>query len=690
MSAARALTMKPGFADALSQLTKDERHLVHEKMMLLASDPEPTGKFTKRLTNWDPPMFRARAGNLRIFYTFGPDHVSLRDVRRRNEDTYTKSVDLDPDEEPLPVEQEPRPRPVVLPAIVPAAGTEDEPVPLQRAITVEMLTALGIPERFHATLTAISTLDELIACNTVPQDLLTKVMEEADGRRVPEGQLPGDQAPDLIVPDRDQLEAYAEGALEGFLLKLDPEQEPVVKRALEGKGPSLVKGGPGSGKSTVALYRIRELLEILPVAPRPRILFTTYTNALIRFSKQLLDQLLGEHAPCVEVQTADSLAMGLVSSARKRGKVTMLDAPARERLLAEALKKAPKLLEGNAAEKAAQLQTLERLGADYLLAEIQEVIEGRDLREEEHYLEAKRPGRQTPLNRTQRRAVWAVASAFRALLTKKKAYTWERLRAEAGELATAPDAARYDAVIVDEAQDLSPTALRMLATLCKDPTRLFVTADANQSIYGGSFNWSDVHEDLSFRGRTAILRTNHRTTRQIAEAARAYLSDGGLDLEGLMERHRHEGPKPAFHRVADTEAELAALARFLPRAARDLRLPLATAAVLTATTTHAKRLAEGLCERGLEATHMTGKDLDLARPTIKVLTTKSAKGLEFPIVALVGSSPLPATAPPEDLTRERRTLFVSLTRAMRALLWLAREGDESPLLHPISAEHWVP
>ena len=42
----------------------------------------------------------------------------------------------------------------------------------------------------------------------------------------------------------------------------------------------------------------------------------------------------------------------------------------------------------------------------------------------------------------------------------------------------------FDAVVIDEAQDLDPAALRMLMKLSKASNRIFITADANQSIYG--------------------------------------------------------------------------------------------------------------------------------------------------------------------------------------------------------------
>ncbi len=42
---------------------------------------------------------------------------------------------------------------------------------------------------------------------------------------------------------------------------------------------------------------------------------------------------------------------------------------------------------------------------------------------------------------------------------------------------------RYGAIVVDEAQDLAPVALAALLSLVESSNRLFVAADANQSIF---------------------------------------------------------------------------------------------------------------------------------------------------------------------------------------------------------------
>jgi superfamily I DNA/RNA helicase len=251
-------------------------------------------------------------------------------------------------------------------------------------------------------------------------------------------------------------------------------------------------------------------------------------------------------------------------------------------------------------------------------------------------------------------------------------------------------------VIVDEAQDLDPSVLRMLVELCRAPNRLFITADANQSIYGSSFRWSEVHERLQFRGRSGVLRANFRSTREIGEAAQSFLADGALDEEQAEREYRHEGPLPAVRAVRGGGDECALLARFLPVAARDVRLGLGACAILCPTEKSGKAIAATLVSKGLDATFMAGKDLDLGRKGIKLLTLKSAKGLEFPVVALAGFPPM---YPPlrtdmsveqreEVLVRERRALFVGMTRAMRALLVIVPEGTSSALLTGFNPTWW--
>lgn len=679
------LTIKPSFLNEMLALPAKELAQINKKLQLLTDDPTPDAKVKKQLKHLDGKLHRLRAGDFRVFYTFDATHVSVLALRRRDETTYDDDVE-----------------PELLGGSVPELGRDpwnawlaspkSQAAMLPRPITVELLEGLAIAKEHHDALLAIRTEDELLACDRVPGPVLEKVIDGLVGRPIDQVE----KQPDLIVENTEDLLRYREGQLVAFLLKLDPEQEKFVGWALSAKGPTLLKGGPGTGKSTVALYRVRAMIEALRKAgvARPRVLFTTYTNALIRFSEQLLRALLGDDAALVEVRTADSVAVGI---ARLAGlEPHFADGPEVRRAMERAVRDVR--FDGNALAQAAQKRTLDRLGLDYLTEEVLGVIEARRLESPVEYRSAPRPGRRYALNETQRQAVWCVRDSFGHALADSGRHTWEQVRALAARyLAGGGAAERYDAVVVDEAQDLSPTALEVLVRLCKEPNRLFLTADANQSIYGGSFRWTDVHDSLRFQGRTGVLRANHRSTHEIGEAAQSYLAAGAIDDEPVERGYAHSGPLPAVRAVSGREDEARLIARFFRSATRELRLGPGSCAVLCATNAGAQRLATALSEEGLKAVYMPPKELDLAAPVVKCLTLKSAKGLEFPVVAIAGfmdgSYPMiPAASTDEArgeiVARERRTLFVAMTRAMRALLLVVPSDGHGELLAGFDRDLW--
>jgi len=80
----------------------------------------------------------------------------------------------------------------------------------------------------------------------------------------------------------------------------------------------------------------------------------------------------------------------------------------------------------------------------------------------------------------------------------------------------------FDAVLVDEIQDLRPVELRFLRALVgKSPERLALYGDAGQRLYAGGVTLSAFGIDV--RGRSHVLRLDYRTTEQIRRAADSIL-----------------------------------------------------------------------------------------------------------------------------------------------------------------------
>lgn len=97
---------------------------------------------------------------------------------------------------------------------------------------------------------------------------------------------------------------------------------------------------------------------------------------------------------------------------------------------------------------------------------------------------------------------------------------------------------------------------------------------------------------------------------------------------------------------------------------------------------------------GIPAEFMEGKSLDLKQNVVKVITCQSAKGLEFPVVVLAGLEGAwhvhdkTQEAQEEHEMKERRTYFVSMTRAMRALMVVLPEHSKSILFEGFDPKFW--
>lgn len=335
-----------------------------------------------------------------------------------------------------------------------------------------------------------------------------------------------------------------------------------------------------------------------------------------------------------------------------------------------------------------------------MLDEINQIIVARKIVTEASYISFERKKRKVSANEAQRKIIWSIYDRFCVLLQQHRQETWSQWRVRAEEYLLQPGHTPpgYDAVFVDEAQDLEPSVLRILLMLCKTSSSFFITADANQSIYNKGFTWVSIHEALQFQGRRTIaLKTNYRSTRQIGEAAEAYLRAGSGEIEQDEWSHAHNGPLPAMRKTADMFEEAQLLKAFLEEATRSLYISLQNCAILCPTNQGGRLVVQLLNELGIEATFQTKRDSDVSAPGVKVLTLHASKGLEFPVVALAGFHQsqyiqtwehLSVEEREEKLAQERRVLFVGMTRAMKTLLVLVPAEIHSTLFTGFDPPHW--
>jgi len=106
---------------------------------------------------------------------------------------------------------------------------------------------------------------------------------------------------------------------------LSPLQLAIAQRAYD--GPALVTGGPGTGKTTVALHRAGYLARRLP-GDGQDVLFATFNKHLARLARRRLRELAGpDVAARVEVVTIDALAAQVTAEAGPATRRHWLDHP---------------------------------------------------------------------------------------------------------------------------------------------------------------------------------------------------------------------------------------------------------------------------------------------------------------------------------------------------------------------------
>lgn len=500
-----------------------------------------------------------------------------------------------------------------------------------------------------------------------------------------------------IEDDEDLRRAIEGGDFAAWQLFLHPVQRQFVDR--DYNGPAKLTGGAGTGKTVVLLHRTQRLAAENPGA---RILLTTYTRNLadaLRRDLQRLDPDLPFAAhpgePGVHVAGIDSLAFAVARQAGSELQIVVqevlgggavdlnrrTDARAWEDALAVA---------GGELDK--EQRTPSFVEAEYAMVVLPQRITGRD-----GYLRAPRRGRGTALNRAARAKVWGVVEQYRRSAAAAGTLDFDEVaqvaavhlerRAEQGVPAL------FDHVLVDEAQDLTPSRWQLLRALVA-PGRndLFIAEDNHQRIYGQKLVLS--HYGIASRGRSRRLTLNYRTTQQVLGWAMQVLDGADFeDLDGLPEEHGEyrsvrSGPVPTVLPSASAADEYDAAADLLESwlAGEDVRPE--TVAVLVRTKSARDRVASALAERGVD---IRAVDQEAVKPgAAVVMTMHRAKGTEFARVLLMdvreGAVPLSvrgAAASDADradaLLRERSLLYVAATRA-RDVLAVSWAGKRSSLL----------
>ena len=482
------------------------------------------------------------------------------------------------------------------------------------------------------------------------------------------------------IPDPVLAEIGAErsGEMREIVSTIQAEQDIVIRSPID--QVLVVQGGPGTGKTAVALHRAAYLLfEHRGRLARDGVLVVGPNRAFLDYIGNVLPSL-GERTvrqstidelciPRVDVTGADD-----VDLARWKG-----DAERLADLEATALAAIRPPDDDIRVPIGARTHVIScELFAEWLSTALSGTSPLNQRRERMRSL-----AQRELLQRTGSDDTWAKAAPLKAAINKAwptqkpvrlvdkmlpgpsgKRRVWTRadqlLVDEANSMLNGSPFA-YGHVIVDEAQDHSAVALRVIGRRSPSGSMTLVGDVAQSTTPAGQERWSSVFAHLGgdrVAGTIADLTIGYRVPEPILTVANRLLPHTGVDATESRSVRR-TGQPPTWHRT--TTRELAAGAAALAVATKHRRR---VSAIVAPSALHSA-IGAALADHGLSAVDHV-HELDAME--LPVFGPEAVKGLEFDGVIVVNPHEILSEGSDRQMTeRGARLLYVAMTRAVQEL-----------------------
>lgn len=565
-----------------------------------------------------------------------------------------------------------------------------ETVPVSHSTTAGLFSGvsetdmlrLGVPKEQLNIIFSIETITALYGMKTsIPEDayeglewiangfpaaevleLLAESKEQtADDDFVAALQNPRSQKAFVIVDGEEELRNIMAEPLEKWRVFLHPTQRKIVQKYYS--GAARVLGGAGTGKTVVAMHRAKWLAGQLD--GKGKLLFTTFTANLAGDIKENLRKICSiEEQKRIEVIHLDAWVSQFLREQGYSYSIAYDDAL--DELWSEAI-------------------TLSGEDNEYTTAffaeEWSKVVNAQEAFSQELYMKASRIGRGTRLDRKKRIQVWHVFEEYQNLMKDRQLRDVETAMYECRKiLEKSTENVRYTSIVVDEGQDLSMSALRLLRAIVgpEQPNDILIVGDAHQRIYKNKAVLSKC--GINIRGRSNYLKINYRTTEEIRKYAFSLLK--GIPFDDLDDEYDDgricqsltHGNLPTVKNFKGATEEL----EFIISQLKDFEAQgISLKNICIVARTHrllddyiAQMTRAGIKTYEIKRTKLDDRTFD----GVRVATMHRVKGLEFQHVFIVAANkrilPLAsainntdAVSEAESITAEKCLLYVALTRA---------------------------
>lgn len=451
------------------------------------------------------------------------------------------------------------------------------------------------------------------------------------------------------------------------IIKLVGEQKRIL--FLPPINPVAIKGVAGSGKTTVALYRAKHLVETYQdLFEESNIIVFTYNKSLAKYMEVILPYIPGGYQKDKDelLPTTTGLKIKIMNfhkwayhflTENKGLNLKTLD----EGQIYEMVNRARK--------KYSSANKIANKSPYFFINEIS-WINGHLIKTEEEYMTIRRTGRGVTdrVTKLDRPIIWSIYQDY-TQAKKNIGYVDFDDYALLCLMVLNEGDRKYSHIIIDEAQDLSKAELTVLGKLVRESTQsISIIADAAQSIYKSGFSWSDV--GMNIRGRSLQLSKNYRNTLEIAKAAYSLLDKEPEQSDftpPTLSDERH-GDKPIIAYFKDESQQNSYLCNII----NNIRKAHSTDSIVVLNWNSRKlnELDKLLRTNNIPCKKIKDDDISDNNTYVNICTMSSIKGLEYDVVIITGLNdeyPFLVGVDDDDkeeqVSRQRRLLYVSMTRA---------------------------
>lgn len=496
-------------------------------------------------------------------------------------------------------------------------------------------------------------------------------------------------------------------------MNLNMEQKKLIQS--KPQGHVLIKGVAGSGKTTVAIYKIPFLLNNYCFNDDDYILMVTYNKTLINYLDYLYKKVENEQQQTsiyslangekerVHLKNIDKIIFSYFQEYKKENKLKY-NVTTEKKITLSTLKRSMAKLGKMYAEE----DIFNQINAQFLMDEI-DWIKSCNYMDLEEYQNVDRIGRTSQKNiqgpqklrknSEKRKHIFELMLHYNEELKAQGFIDFKDMALLALKQVEKRPSNKYTHIIIDESQDLTRVQIEILKGLYneKDYSSINFIADTAQNIYPQSWlvkgrSFSSIGFDMT--GKSNILSKNYRTTTQIAECAYSLIENDPMIVEdenyvkpSLIDR---QGSYPVYQHFTKELDEVNYIINKI-KGELSKKYNLKDIAIIAKSNFMLSSIKEKLDAAGVSSNYITKNDGEFDSNSVKLITIHSIKGLEFKVVFIVGINEgvIPYLSYKDENEKEyqesieRKLFYVGMTRA-NELLYMTSSGRASKFMSEIN------